>query len=435
MSQEATMSGTTRNETRHTLPSARPVRPSSSRKTHGRSRSGRERGAVLLAAIVVVTIVAAFIGSFVVVTSNGQRDQTLQEQKLRAFYAAEAGLTAALAEINTGLDPGGDGLGTVGGSLGSETFQATATPNATGYDVASTGVARGARRTIQQVVELGPGPFSGAFLSVDAMTLSGVTIDSYDSTQGTYGSQVVGFDPNIGREYARKSGDVGGFGSISIFGSTGILGDVRPGPGASVSYGSGSWYVSGDEVPFADPSDLPSISYDPPALEPVEVDLKGNQTATYTEGTYRFSEVELSGQSVLTFAGDVTVYLDEELEIEGGATLAIAPGAKVTILQGGGSVSISGNGIVNQTQDSLSLAWRSASTESFTMSGTASFHGTIYAPDAPVTITGVVEGYGSVVGATLNAGGATVWHYDEALRTVQPLDTPPEYTSILWRAP
>jgi hypothetical protein len=50
--------------------------------------------------------------------------------------------------------------------------------------------------------------------------------------------------------------------------------------------------------------------------------------------------------------------------------------------------------------------------------GNSEFTGTIYAPNADVTMIGTSDAYGAFVGKTFMIGGTMDLHYDEALRDV-----------------
>jgi len=401
--------------------------------THRRLRT-RDRGAVLFTALVVILLVSAFVGGLVLSTNESTQDQRTHEDGRRAFQAAEAGLARSLAEINSGFDADGDGLGTIAGAQGRGTYAVTSVPTANGFDLVSLATTPLARQTIRQSVSLLPGPFRGAFLSGSSSSFSGVTIDSYDSSLGSYASQITGFDPNLGRDVARSNGDVGSLGDLYIEGSTGILGDVRPGLGGSVTFGAGSWYVSGDIMPFGDPPALDPYVYAPTIASSGNLIVGGQQTVTVTTGTYRYGRVQLTGQAKLVFDGDIVIYVDGDFDVGGGAEVRILLGSSLTIHQGDGLVNVAGNGIVNETSDPLSLSWYSASTQTIKLSGTSAFHGNLYAPYADIVVTGGVEGYGALVGDTIDAGGSSVWHYDEALMYLQPFQTP-TYVPLLYSLP
>lgn len=75
--------------------------------------SGRQRGSVLVGAVMLLLVLAAFTGVCASVLATGQSAFVAGETATQAFYAAESGLEMALMEHESHTDNDADGV--VGG--------------------------------------------------------------------------------------------------------------------------------------------------------------------------------------------------------------------------------------------------------------------------------------------------------------------------------
>jgi hypothetical protein len=84
---------------------------------------------------------------------------------------------------------------------------------------------------------------------------------------------------------------------------------------------------------------------------------------------------------------------------------------------GGGTVmDIGGNGIANGTFNSSLMQFQYSGTGGINLHGNGSSAAVIFAPNAPVTLSGNGTIYGSVIGASILGNGNPVTiHYDRAL--------------------
>ena len=82
-----------------------------------------------------------------------------------------------------------------------------------------------------------------------------------------------------------------------------------------------------------------------------------------------------------------------------------------------GTCKIAGSGVANPSETPANF--RLYGTETCTdidWSGSADFHGAVYAPNAAIKVTGSAGVYGSVIGGEVTVTGSGGLHYDEALR-------------------
>ena len=401
----------------------------------GNRRGGSSRGVVLVPALFVAFLLAGLVASFLRVLLAHTSESLASTTGLQTFYVAEAGVSAAMAEIESGKDPGGDGLGTLSDSFAEGNYQVTTTvtqPNKE-WSIVSVGNLRSSTRSVQAVLTAqSTSLFLKALFSGGSFDISRVAFtDSYDTRLGSYASQRVNVDPVTGVPYAHANGDIGANAGINASGAVTIIGDATPGPGYNVTKGK-SVYISGSTAPAPQPTVLPPVTYAPTTPSLGAYSLGGTKTQTLTSGTYHYSTFRTSRFAVLTCTGNVTLYVDGNFEISGSSRLVVAAGAHVTINHGSGYWQVSGGGVANTGQNPKDFIVYSATTGHVENSGSSSFYGAIYAPASDLWLTGSSETYGSIVGGALHVTGTSNFHYDEALADLPGL-APPTYTIQSWR--
>jgi hypothetical protein len=134
------------------------------------------------------------------------------------------------------------------------------------------------------------------------------------------------------------------------------------------------------------------------------------------------NSLSMSGQNELLVRGDTVLYVPNGFSMSGQSQITILPGASLKVYVGG-SVSLSGNGIMNLTQDATRFSILGLpSNTSISLSGNAAFTGTIYAPNASLTLNGGGNSTYDCVGAIITDfayfNGHFNFHYDEALGRV-----------------
>jgi Flp pilus assembly protein TadG len=266
----------------------------------------------------------------------------------------------------------------------------------------------------------------GAFIGIASVGASGnIQSDSFDSRVGPYSSDTAG--------------DHGGLcsdGPITLNGGDYIRGDVRAGRDAQVKINGDSAVVTGNIGNRVKPLNLPAVDASVaaahndnsllPALATADkgkgkgkgskvggnspldsqrnFKLDGTTEYTIPPGTYYFSDMELSGQSILNFTGPTVIYLTGELKRAGGTVVnnntQIA--ANLKIYSSGGDIDI--------TSDN-------------------NFYGVIYAPLSDVIVGGTADYFGAIVGQTLQIKGDAQTHYDEALQLGE-IDLPTRVTLV-----
>ena len=169
------------------------------------------------------------------------------------------------------------------------------------------------------------------------------------------------------------------------------------------------------------------------------------QTTTLAGGTaasparYKYSSISLSGQKTLTFdfgktSGNpdssknyVEIYVTGNVSTKGGGSqtdgsIVIVNGVNVKMYVEG-NISVGGNGLVNNNSNAASLSIYGITpaagvSQTFSLGGSATFYGTVYAPGADLVLNGGGNGgefVGSLAGKTASLKGNVQIRYDESL--------------------
>jgi hypothetical protein len=144
--------------------------------------------------------------------------------------------------------------------------------------------------------------------------------------------------------------------------------------------------------------------------------------ALYT-GAYQMNSLVMSSTETIIILGNATLYVVGDISMTGQSQLIIAPGGSLKLYVGGATTKFAGGGIMNETGDSAKFTYYGLpSNTSVTVAGNASFTGTIYAPDADLTLSGGGNNIYDLVGATVTKttkmNGHFKFHFDEKLRRI-----------------
>lgn len=446
-------------------------------------KGNNRKSFVLVASLLTASILVILVLAYITRVVADYKFTTKIHNLTAAIDIAETGIERALWEIqhnggafnnpwNTTIH--GDGTVTstlsvnsfknqAGGSMGDYTVDVwiaadkmTATATSTGY-VPNRTSPEGKRKI---KVVYARHNFARAIAALTSVTMSGQAMtDSYDSSLGAYAAQ-----PHT------KQGDVITNGTIGLSGQVKINGDANPGPGhpfppspppsnyITGTYGTLAAPFTVDPIPA---STIPTIvktindngniqkgrSTDPSPLNGNALSVSSQNTITLPGGTYYFTSVSASSQSIMNVTGPSTIYVDSggfntsgqsivnitrsstisiyngTLSTSGQATINISKGAGdtngTTVYTYGGDMNISGQGIVNNGVPKDLLMYSTGS--SISLSGQAAFTGAIYAPNAKVTLSGQDNFFGSIIcGTDVDSGQAKI-HFDLDLLNVSPV--------------
>jgi len=232
----------------------------------------------------------------------------------------------------------------------------------------------------------------GMFVGIQSVDVQNAEVDSYDSTLGSYGSQSPG-----------NAGDVCSDGAITFSPGGFVHGDASLGPDGSVSDPS---KVSGSIQQRSRPIRWQPIDTSGPAAVNDNAQLPGSHL---TNGGRR---LVVEGSSVVVLPPG-TYYLPDGMRTAGSAQIVITGPTRFVL---GGTVEITGGGIVNQTALPANLRLEVTST-SMTISGNAEVHADIYAPTAQVSVSGNPGFYGAIFAQRIAMNGTNArLHADTSLR-------------------
>ncbi len=358
------------------------------------------RGFVFVAALSTLTLLTGLSLGMLI---RGATDARVSERRVlqhAAFQLAEAGLDRAAKNLEiAGTD---DDLTTE--ALLTGTYTVTVNPDAPGAlleRVTSLGIASTEQRNLEGVFQLTPeSVFQFALFGDDVMTVGGnVITDSYDSRDGPYQD-----DPNAPGYNADHHGDIGTnattLGGVAVSGSVFIDGQVAVGPGVedptSVVSGYDPNYITGDPKVLAQTElfALPAVEV-PAALSCEDETISAQTTVTLQPGTHCYHDLTIQGGGALTASGEVTVYLTGQLIARGNSTVGV---------------------VDDPTQMQFLIASSGEATlEEGTLTGSTTFYGAVYGPQADIRISGNAEIFGAVIARSVNLSGSAEVHYDAAL--------------------
>lgn len=455
-----------------------------------RRRFDSSRGSVLIVALLISMIIAISLGSYI---SLGRHTLDMAN---RAYYnnvamnLAETGLENGLYSFNrfkttgnlsewgdwTGPADSGDaaqlwgGFAYEGGNTGSVRVYVDDYTSSTPTVLARSTVALHRGAPLEKWIRVTLIKRSKFELGMVArtITMSGgnVTLDSYDSRDGTY-NQDLG-----GGKYNRKAGIT--VGSTSLEDDTFNLSNstvngyvsvgsptydgLKLGPNASIgeigSTGIDYERVNRDFRMDFDDEKYPTTPSGTPSLGSINnttrlgatTGVRGQNLAGKTNVQYVYaSDITLSGGKSLTIgrAADgtaspvnlviiITKTSGDVVKVSGNSStiIDVLPGSSLQIYTAG-DVSIAGGGIANANEPANFMLFGtrpqgSSPPQDINISGNGNLSAVVYAPGADVTLNGGGSSghvYGAVVGNTVKLTGGSNFHYDEALKDLDLGDT------------
>jgi hypothetical protein len=392
--------------------------------------------AVAIAALSVLAL------GMVAVQVNGAVEQQRAQQEQRAVLAAEAGLGQAYMALQNGRS----------GDLGSaqqpvalasgDVFVTTQTfgpSNRLVRVLASAQVGTSAARAELLLRDNVNTKFVwGAFGDTRLDLSSQAKVDSYDSTLGTYASQVVhGSGSN---SWANDKGNIGSNGDISIQQNALVFGDAVPGESATITI-LGSGTVSGSTANATAGTVLP------PIVVPV-IASSGDRTfavdTTLASGQHHMATTQISNNVTVTVIGPATLVFDSFV-MKSRSNLRIdSTNGPVEIYVINDFVMNSNTLLASNDQDPRAVSLNLISNnilnpevlvelDDIAFESNAKLYGTVYAPEARISIESNFELFGAVVAKEVNLASNARVHYDEALARVLAPGTA-RYTRVTWRA-
>lgn len=385
-----------------------------------RSRRKSRRGGVLIACLAIVMTMAAMSAMLLQIESSRARQQLFGADQKRALNIAEAGLSEAYFAIAAGKS-GSVGTREAPARFGDGLFWVVAEEAESGLiSLESTGMCGFGRATLGLVVRRQPVSVASlGVLGAERVEMGNRSrVDAYDSRE----SAAPTGDAPLSSSFRVQSNSDIVLGSLAK-----VLGDATPGPDGSVLLGT-SATVTGATTPSPTSVNLPPI--ETPVLPmkayaaPV---LPGTVTLPAADAGY--ARVDVPALSKLVIEGPATISI-EKLSVQATASLdfdttngpitlyvkdwlRLASGANVTFSHRDPkkvSMLVAASEVANHDGDALGIKEQPLE---FDYSGV--FYGSLYAPQAEVSLAPGFELFGTVAARSLTLGQSAQVHFDVAL--------------------
>jgi len=376
-------------------------------------RADGRNGSVLIGALIVVFILGGLVMGLLRIGTAFNREQKGQERAEAATQLCEAGLAEALVAFRMGkpgnvatqADPARFGNGllwTVVEDIGNDLTEITA--------ASMIGEARGCLS--QVVFHYNDSLFDTTIFGNRSIDIpANVTIDSFNSGDGTYADQLA----MAGLGYVSDGATIQSNGDIDVGSSTDVFGDAHPGESGVIDVASNS-DVSGSSEPLAEIRVLPPIVVPPIAIGgPLNVVAPGS---VLPPGDHGFTEITTSSGTDLTITGPARIVVTD-FEIVSNSDLVIDTALGDVEIYVLGDLDFSSNSSVITTglaATGLTLYLAGAPGQTATFHSNGNFYGAVYGPDATVDINSNFSLHGAVAADEVILASNTQIHYDEALR-------------------
>lgn len=418
-------------------------------------KSNNDHGTVLLIILVTMVLIGITLGSYLQLVSNQNLSVMRSQAWNSAIAIAEAGIEEAMAHLNsntTNRTRDGWAVDQTGTNvfkertLGESKYRVLVSKDLEPPIITSEGYAKIpikerflAPRTVR-VTTTNDALFAKGMVAKGAIDLSGnrIKTDSFDSTDPNYSTNGR-YDPaknKAGGDVATNSSVIDSLNvwNADIYGtaSTGPGGNVRLGSNGAV--GSKAWHEAGKKgvEPGWSRDDMnvyfPDVKRPWAGSEfpPVSGTLNGtNYNFVLGNGNYQMTDLKLSGDQKLYVTGNAVLLVTREIDITGNGSIIIAPGASLQLYMEGEKTNISGNGLANNTGRAGNFSyWGMPSNNAVALGGNAAFVGTVYAPQAALTLGGggnnIYDFMGGSVSNSVRLNGHYQFHYDESLKSYGP---------------
>jgi len=404
----------------------------------------RDRGTALIPILTLLFIAMALGYSSLVTGAAHMKQIELNRNSVQALEIAEVGLARALYELERNQDLDSvPGIGNVGGDFGGGRFDTTTTSIGNNYyRVRGLGQVRGVRREVEMIAA-GPENFYArrALAARGTMTIGGVfSIDSYDSSLGSYASQATNSDAH--GTYANENAKVASNDNMDAGPNAVIRGDAVLGPSATLTVHQNT-YLTGTQVELPQPMTLP----DPPVQGFVDAFNNNNNGAwTATNGSPNYNpttkELRVTGQTQLTLPPGT--YFFSSIALAGGASIVVTGETKIYVT---GNIDFGGGGLINQTNRPQNLeiiahphevppGYVPPAQPDAQLSGGSQTACVMYAPAYDVSMGGSGVFMGAVIGKDVNVA-SMAFHFDESLKVAEGLISSPgrvrKFMRVAWR--
>ncbi|MFN0249128.1 MAG: collagen-binding domain-containing protein [Kofleriaceae bacterium] len=398
-----------------------------------------ERGGALVAMVLVSAVLATVSVSVLTVSLSGKRERTGAHEDIHARYVCQAGLSAAVFDVQRGAS------GILGSTTepieweGSKYHVQRADLAGDLIQLTATGVDDRAGARMELVMREVPsasyryGAFGREYFHLE----SNAHVDSYNSQDGTYASQAVnGSGTNM---YARMDGDIGSNGPITIEQNAKVWGDAPAGPGQTTTV-MGNATCTGSTAPASTSQVIPTITV--PSLTSLG-NLTVSSNSTLPSGSRRYGNLTINNNRTWTITGPATIVCTN-FTLNSNSNVIINPtGGPVTfyvledfVMRQNAvmrSTTYSPHDLaVNLLSDNVFNPETNVTVDEVDLMSNTKLYGTILAPDARIQINSNFELFGSLVARSVDLRSNSFLHFDESLNVMSESATP-TWEILSWR--
>jgi hypothetical protein len=375
-------------------------------------KSKRTGSAIALALLVVIILVVMGTG-LLSLGLHGRMMSIRNTAEVAARTAADAGLTKALFEMNEKLkiNPWDDNAlplatnATLAHSDATFTYTITSSPDYI-YTVDVTGRSGRETKNISCTFAL-VGLFRNAVYAQNSLVLENAfLIDAYSSEQGPYGG-VNALQPTTA-----ATGDA----NALAMGSGTVYGDFL------IDYGR--------ELPAITAPTEPPFDVSKGEIDSNNVDI------TFTpDDSGQYDEIKLTNGAKLTISGDVALYVTGDIRTKQFSDVEILPDSSLTIYIGGNLFARNTSTINGVIQDPkmCQVFGVGEPGQQFLFEQSAVLYGTIYAPDATVTLENSSTLYGAIICNDGTVANSAELHFDATLTKASVNDLGAEFIVQHWQ--
>jgi len=379
-----------------------------------KSLQSKKPGSAIALALLVVVILCVMGAGLLNLGLHGRMLATRTTSEISARCAADAGLEKALFEMNKKLllkpwNPKNLPKSTGASLVHSDAtfaFTITGSPDYI-FDVDVTGTAGRETRNISCTFVL-VGLFRNAIYAQNSLVLENAfLIDAYSSEQGPYGG-VNALQPTT-----VATGDP----NAVAMGNGVIYGEFL------VDYGR---ELPAIEVPTGSPFNNSS--------GPISID-GGADLVFGPDDSGKYDSIKILTGGKLIIDGEVELYITGELNITQSSILEILPDSSLTLYIDG-DMNLRNSSLVNaliQDPKLCQVFGTGGVGQSFLFEQSAVFYGTIYAPDADITLNNSAELYGAIICDNSEIANSAELHFDATLLKASVSDVGAEFIVQSWQ--
>lgn len=382
--------------------------------------TGGRRGSAMIGVLMVLFALMGLSLSMLEFGASRLREQGQRAEDLRSFFLAESALSEAIHAVRLG----GDGTiasralpAMLGGGLVWTTVVLRADDT---IEITARGLTGSGRAAVRAV--LGPlpdTPFIAGLFSDSQFTLeNNATVDGWDSSLGTTYEQQVDAGLADGFVTIASNDD------ITLNASSLMMGDVRPGPTGTFWKASNA-VVTGTILPLPRVLKLPPIvtpsipmTGSPDAYGEYAKVIPSSSTTVLPPGQYHWDSLLVENSTTFTIEGPATLVVGT-VTMNSSVILNLDTTNGPIQLYTPGDLAFSSNTTINTlsgTPRDVEFYLTGDEYQVASFASNSEFYGTLYGPQATVTIGSNYELFGAVSSRVVILESNSMLHYDSTLK-------------------